>query len=443
MIIGLTKENDNLFKFNPAFGDLKKDNDYKSYIYANSEVNNLPDVFKFMAVNHWHSVSIEMDKNIFKEKITKNDKGNLVIRGLEPQHFNYVLTGEMTANQPCTYFYANLKAYYCRLVSSIPDFPHITNSLNFSRVSKHNHDAGEFYKKEAENRVYIFQKCYGYLGVYYCMFNAFFDSIVGNYKNQQVHLHVVSIGCGIKNDALALKYAIENRKDIQFKEVKYVGMDPGSWANKQNKYLFCYNKDDKYFKIEVPKTCNKKKYYVEKDIEILNFIDEEINEFAKNAASIFLIVFPNMLSEMDTDGVTELVKHIKKEYKEKKTYILLSRNPSSNSSNKRIDDPQAAVINKECYALLTQRVLSFEDTKKTKKGEKGYYIDDDSFLPNKITDRVREFIQFVEGHSINNKKWNKKNRNSKNRRKNSTHRNAIIRSKYIQYEVYELFGENQ
>lgn len=438
MIIGIKKENENLFKFNPAFGDLKNDSEYKGYIYANSEVNNFPSVFKEMDPKQWHSVSIEMDVDTFKkEKIMPpNDKGNRVIRGLEPLHFNYVMTG----NSDCRYFYANLKEYYSRLVASIPDFSYI---LNFQRIGRDNHDAGRFYNnKNMANDIYIYQKCYGYTAVYYCMFNAFFDQIVGNYKNQHIHLHIVSIGCGIKNDALALKYAIENRKDIQFKKVKYVGIDPGNWAYKANKYLFCYNEDDEYLKIdEAPKTCNKeyKKYYVEKDIEKLKSISEEINRFAKNDASVFLIVFPNMLSEMDKNGVEEILCSIKEIYKGKNTYILLSRNPINYHSKKRIDESQAEKVNEKCYNLIAQRVS--ENTNKEHEWEKDF-IDNDNFLPSSKTGKVREFIQLVDSNNKENS--NKNFKISKNKRKsNKSYRNAIIKARFIQYEVYKLFGEEQ
>lgn len=291
-------------------------------------------------------------------------------------------------------------------------------------------DASDIYSDEAFE-LYTYQKCYGYTGVYYKMFKAFFDKM-REIHERKLDIFVLSIGCGCKSDALALKYAVDDNKDL-VDYITHVGMDAANW--KKCFYLtdedeYIYLDDEQHRNINLRPVLDfdntnvsPSEIYIELERMELNNLKEDIDSFSEdeNTDHVQMIIFPNMLSEMrNLDAFRLLIRRIDEVYSGKELYLLFSRNPV-NSGNERIDDEQVEIIRNYvsekggcCIASVltedddTGRISDFTDFR-----EKTGIMPGDIFRYNQIFNGDEEFKKLINS------------------------------AKYVQYEIYKFYGDNQ
>ncbi len=199
-------------------------------------------------------------------------------------------------------------------------------------------------------KLYIFQKCYAFTCVYYAMFDDFISKLHDDYSDTRFKLNVLSIGCGAKTDALALKYATSDYSEI-IAGVNYIGIDPGGWNESGN--VFYYNDSDIYVTIPEPEAEVNEyeigEYYNNWECDYIrsnrfrNIIDSN-NRAQNGIRNINMVVFPNMLSEINNlEGFRQLIDTIKDVYAGHELYLLLNRNVVDRFGE-RIDDEQVGII---------------------------------------------------------------------------------------------------
>ena len=312
--------------------------------------------------------------------------------------------------------YANLEMLYSQFCKDLKSKN--AREINFDKIDG-KWNASKTYDGTDTKKLYILQKCYGYTYVYYEMFKFLFNKL----DPDVVNLHVLSIGCGCKADALALKYAKSNNEstNIIIEDTKYVGIDAADWQE-----FFYLNNDDKYFPLSSPKNPDNEisAHFVNEECKIIRNMKNDLDEFKNNirvGKAYFLIVFPNMLSEIkDIKALEKLINQIKEVYNGKETYILMSRNPLSADGLTRIDDAQADKIEE-----LLGKQNSFDDVPRYKtldeeKNAGGIYGEK---MYNDKTGDVRRHI---------GENWSIKNENGE------LSRNPISGKKYCQYQIYRL-----
>lgn len=138
----------------------------------------------------------------------------------------------------------------------------------------------------------------------------------------------LSIGCGCKTDALGLRQALRYCQNT-VETTKYIGMDPGKWNDSE--FFLHLNDDDEYIRLQDPEIENKT--YVEQEIEYISSLKyrEDIDKFSNGGEgqdSIYIIVFPNSISEINVNDLDKLLSSIHLAYQGKQLYLCLSRNTS-------------------------------------------------------------------------------------------------------------------
>ena len=247
---------------------------------------------------------------------------------------------------------------------------------------------------DASLNLYIFRMCYAYTALYREMFRKCADTLL--HEGNKVRLHVLSIGCGCKSDALALKYVLDEPKYRNI-SAAYTGIDVVDWSGKQ----FYYNDKDSFTRIEAP--------YIQNEVR---FIQNDLGKHEGNA-DVYAVVFPNMISELKAHDLELLLDALRKHYRGKKCYILTSRNPERPASD-RIDDAQSETIRQKVYAhhgsLINGCVYSGNAE------PKGYIWADRNY--NGITGNVLTYCEKYEQQFPGLRKM-------------------VQTKRYIQYEVYK------
>ncbi|MDE6220065.1 MAG: hypothetical protein K2G51_06515 [Lachnospiraceae bacterium] len=147
---------------------------------------------------------------------------------------------------------------------------------------------------------------------------------------------------GTKTDALGLRQVLRYCTNT-VTTTKYVGIDTGKWN--QSKYFLYLNDDDKYIQLQDPGEANKT--YVQQEIDYINSLEyrEALEQFKINGYgqdSIYLIVFPNSISEINVNDLFNILSCIHSSYEGKRLYICLSRNV--NTEGNPIDQTQVNLI---------------------------------------------------------------------------------------------------
>ena len=214
-------------------------------------------------------------------------------------------------------------------------FNGLTNGWNAQSMYT-SHDSEVF------NKLYTFQKRYAYGCVYYEMYKKFMEKMKEIHPGEKLRLHIVSIGCGNKTDAIGLQYAIEDNQDVIVK-TRYIGIDPVNW-NDYDTFAWL-NDTDEFIKLDdLPAgyTGDPSRFFVDKEIDKLSELSADFATFEEgDGHPVYLVVFPNSISEIRPAVlVSDLMDGIRTAYSGKETYILLSKNPST------IDDFQIGEIEK-------------------------------------------------------------------------------------------------
>ena len=353
--VGIKRKKDGLYEITKVIFPLDW-KDKLEYVFIGDNVNNLPAEFKHMSKDKSINNSIYID--VTEDQIYETTKKKLAIRGLDENSFSFIMRGQVDWDYKV--FDADLAQQYFELAKGCESWKKTEDVVYSDINSDKSWNAQREYEQDRLTK-YIVQKRYAYCAVYYEMFRKLFE-ILANKGDNGINLHIVSVGTGSKTDAISLKYAVEDYPDI-FNKTKFIGIDVEEWT--KNEFLAYFALDDEYYTLESydeyiksnsesQKTASE--FFVEKDIEMFqNEIAKSIEAFedgTEGQNNVYILVFPNMLSEID--GVEELLDEIKKVYEGKKTYILASKNPSS------IDDNQMAALASKCAEPLVEYEASEE-----------------------------------------------------------------------------------
>jgi hypothetical protein len=206
--------------------------------------------------------------------------------------------------------------------------------VNFNEMRSDWNAQTEYQDSKLAINLYTFQKRYGYSCVYYNMYSALLKRL--KEENDRIRVHVLSIGCGNKTDAIGLQYALEDFDGFVTK-TKYVGIDPVQW-NTDDTFAWL-NEDDEFILLsQPPKGSNAKEFFVSEEIVKIRGLSESLNEFdAEGEKSVYFVVFPNSISEISKESVEDLMDAIRDTYRDKETYILASRNLTESMDQAQID----------------------------------------------------------------------------------------------------------
>lgn len=228
------------------------------------------------------------------------------------------------------------------------------------------------YRNQLQNDYYVLRHAPVYYFVYYRMFRSLLEEL----PNDPIRLHILSIGCGIKTEALALRQALRHCEN-NVTATKYIGVDVGSW-NESDYFLYLNNvndndDDDEYIRLSDEPGAGT---YIEQEQDIISDPEDrklKLNDFQARAKAageqaVYLIVFPNSVSEIKPEELESLLEHhIMPTYRGKHLYICLSRN----TSNSPIDKDQADIIRDK----LGEDKLIVEvspDTERENIGDEGF-----------------------------------------------------------------------
>ncbi len=246
---------------------------------------------------------------------------------------------------------ADLADQYRKLYLELDNKWDELEEINFNRIGDEWSSENEYSREKID--LYIAQKRYAYCATYYKMFCALFNKVLDK-NDGRVNLHVVSVGTGSKTDALALKYAVEDYKQSNIEKVKFICIDIKAW--KDNDFFIWLNNDDEYYELSSNSDDDKNvaEQFINQEIDIFNEkVRGSIGEFEKwkdTTKNMYVVVFPNMLSEIKpADRVKDLIEVIKEVYNGKELYIVASKNPTY------IDKDQLRIINND-FQLIAGRV---------------------------------------------------------------------------------------
>lgn len=169
------------------------------------------------------------------------------------------------------------------------------------------------YKNLNYNDYYLLRHALVYSYVYYSMFEMLFDKLS---LSSMTKIHVLSFGCGAKTDAMGLRLAMY-RHGFDPLDAKYVGIDPGAWN--ESEFFLWLNENDKYKRVSEP--------YIDNEINYIN--SNEFKDFflSDDDNVIYLIVFPNSVSEFDPNTLKNtLLPSISHVFEGKRTFLCLSLN---------------------------------------------------------------------------------------------------------------------
>ncbi len=339
--IGIAKSNNEIYRVQAVLecydSELKKIlNNCLPHLFISARSNELPPEFSQMHGRN-NSVWVELTKDNIHET-----KSGHSIKGLESDSFTFLTRGKEDGN---LIFDADLSDQYWKLHRLLEGRYDGIEGIDFDRMED-GHNAEEVYVSDRLN-LYIEQKRFGYCAVYYKMFKHLLNELnIGD--DESINLHVVSVGTGSKTDAIALRYAIEDLPG-KILNSKFVGIDVKAWAG--NDFFAHLNLDDEF--IPLPdydaeeEDTEAGEFFINNEIEIFkNEIADSIEEFedeSDEGRNVYLIVFPNMISEIKpAELMGDLLDEIFSVYEGKEAYVLTSVNPSV------IDEEQLVVIREKC-----------------------------------------------------------------------------------------------
>ena len=219
------------------------------------------------------------------------------------------------------------------------DLMEADEKFDYSSSETAQSNPGERYGNIVQNDYYVLRHALAYTLVYYRMFRSLLKRL---FSDRPIRLHILSIGCGSKTDALGLRRALQHCAN-KVTATKYVGIDPGKWN--QSKYFLYLNDDDEYIRLQDPGEVDRT--YVEQEIDYINSQKyrkalEQFKNDGRGQDSIYLILFPNSISEISTNDLFDILNSIRSSYEGKKLYLCLSRNV--NTMENPIDAAQVNVI---------------------------------------------------------------------------------------------------
>lgn len=233
-------------------------------------------------------------------------------------------------------FYNLFDLYNRFLIEELRAHKNELEGINYQDTKDPDWNPAEVYTSDLKRLFYVYRMCYMYSSVYFNMFKVGLEKIAID-PGSKYNFHVLSIGCGCKSDEFALKYALQKpdvknlTNDLKYKpkintgKFKYIGIDAADWTST----IFEINPDDEYFVLSNDANADD---YVTQECRIIDELKPAIDEFdMQSGNNIFMIVLPNMISELDPERVSRIMETIIEVYHGKKVYILASRNPLSNS----------------------------------------------------------------------------------------------------------------
>lgn len=360
--------------------------------------------------------------------VSNLDSQSITINEIDPRHVTLNTNGHYTVDvkeDTIEYIkcgnriFGNLSEVYRWMHIELDKIKHSAVPISFASLpSAAPWIAGSVYSGPATLLLYALQKVYGYTAVYYYMFKDLIGKIKSQHPDEKINIHILSIGCGCKQDALAFKYVLSDNVGI-INSTKYRGIDPGDWGGSD--ICFYLNADDHEEYYQLTGGIN----YVSLECDYITSTDykNEVDSFHSNndGISVYIVVFPNMLSEIipfrDVDFILDAIKDT---YKDKELYIALSRNPLDTiSGTSRIDMDQAHELNDYIINRNGGTMLSHKYFLSASGGTGGFpsaYIQKTGFYPDLIK-RVNDFINSTYG---------------------SAARYMISTKRYIQYEIYRF-----
>ena len=288
-------------------------------LYLSGKTCELPPVFASMREGADNSITV-----IFtKENLFRTDRG-YEIRNLSRDDFSFLLRGK---EGEAKILDADLSRQYEHLLKSLMGTACTETDIDFSKIDE-NWNAEEIFDKDRLTP-YILQKRYGFCAVYYEMFKDLFRELDCG-STGGINLHVVSVGTGSKTDAISLNYAIRE-EGACINKSKWIGIDLKAWS--ENEFFAYFSPDDTY--IPLPSyqsdTLTPGEFFIKEENRI--FEDEiagSVEDFHRDAAgarTVYLVVFPNVLSEFQPGAeLKDLMDRILSVYRGKEAYLLTSIN---------------------------------------------------------------------------------------------------------------------
>ena len=387
-------------------------------------------------------IGVDLPERDANNAFTRNRKGNYCLKA-KRDNISFIKYGNK--------LYSNMEMFYYDMnKNNLEDVP-TDILLHAQRDYKNldNWDANRAYGAQNDQLIfdlYIFQKGYAYTGVYYAMFDSFISKLKEDNPDVKFNLNVFSIGCGAKTDALALKYATSDYSEI-IEGVNYIGIDPGKWNINGN--VFYYNDSDIYVTIPSPEEVvdDIGKYYIDWECDYIRSdvfrsrIDSN-NRTRNGVRSINMVVFPNMLSELNPTYFEQLLGAIKEVYTGCELYLLTNRNVMFKYDGKwkRKDDEQVEKIeNYNVDGVHFDKIISETAIKREMAEELGtlnqpgvkientgniYDCTDANDICNRYSKKVGNVQKYI--RLFNNNKVG------------DGLKCPNVQRKYMQYEVYEM-----
>lgn len=334
-------------------------------------------------------------------------------------------------------------------------------------------DPGRRYNNILQNNYFVLRHAFAYFWVYYQMFS----SLLRRLPDGPIRLHILSIGCGSKIDALGLKQALRHcgKTKIEAKS-KYIGIDAGIWN--ESEYFLYLNDEDEYFRLK--SSAETDETYVKQEIGHIRSLRNALDEFQNREGedgeqAVYLVVFPNSISEIEVEEFENLLYCIRRTYAGKKLYICLSKNINNTDETLSIDYQQVEAIRMEIGdpLVIDEEEQCMEDALEkevfgaTRQKVKyklfnvweelniGKYLGDDSeidfdkLMENEI---IKKALECVSGQKREERKcdirWKAQDIvgavKKTNKRKGTNYKPYLLKNpvndldRYIEYQIYEV-----